>query len=129
MDIEKIKSELKMEKLYFPESIVNRKKDIANGKLAMDLKKEIQKLEDNRYNVCLIFTIGKEAEDLFVKVVASADFLLNCDDENFAKNIIDNNTVAIMFPFLRSHVSLLTTQPNMSPIIIPPINTSKFVKN
>ena len=35
-------------------------------------------------------------------------------------------TVAIMFPFIRSQITLLTTQPGMTPIVLPPINTTKF---
>jgi cysteine sulfinate desulfinase/cysteine desulfurase-like protein len=42
------------------------------------------------------------------------------------ESIIKTNTVAIMFPFIRSQVTLLTTQPGMTPIVLPPINTTKF---
>ena len=42
------------------------------------------------------------------------------------ENIVKTNTVAIMFPFIRSQVTLLTTQPGMTPIVLPPINTTKF---
>jgi preprotein translocase subunit SecB len=31
-----------------------------------------------------------------------------------------------MFPFIRSQVTLLTTQPGMTPIVLPPINTAKY---
>ena len=46
-----------------------------------------------------------------------------CERES---DIIKKNTVAIMFPFVRSQISLLTTQPDMVPIVLPPINTAKF---
>ena len=36
------------------------------------------------------------------------------------------NTVAIKFPFIRSQVTLLTSQPGMTPIVLPAINTQKF---
>jgi preprotein translocase subunit SecB len=33
-----------------------------------------------------------------------------------------------MFPYLRSQVTLMTTQPNITPVIIPPININSFLK-
>lgn len=38
------------------------------------------------------------------------------------------NAVAIMFPFLRSQISLLTTQPDMIPVVLPAININKLLK-
>ena len=36
------------------------------------------------------------------------------------------NTVAIKFSFIRSQVTLLTSQPGMTPIVLPAINTQKL---
>lgn len=38
------------------------------------------------------------------------------------------NAVAIIFPFLRSQISLLTTQPNMIPVVLPAMNINKLLK-
>lgn len=48
---------------------------------------------------------------------------------DFAEEIISKNAVSIIFPYLRSQLSLATTQPNMSPVIIPPINIHALFKN
>ena len=61
-----------------------------------------------------------------MNVIANAKFLFEADSYEREKTIIEKNTIAIMFPFVRSQVSLLTTQPNMVPIVLPPINTAKF---
>lgn len=74
-------------------------------------------------------TINKENNDLNVRVVASANFSMESENETLVKSIMEANTVAIMFPFIRSQVSLLTTQPGMVPIVLPPINTAKFASN
>ena len=37
------------------------------------------------------------------------------------------NTVAILFPYIRSQISLMTTQPGMHPIIIPPMNIVSLI--
>ena len=126
MDINKFKSDLKMEGFHFVECSVKRKPVIENGSLSIDLRKEIHQLPDDSYAVILTLIINKDNDDLYVKVVASANFSINNDDAELVKTIMETNTVAIMFPFIRSQVSLLTTQPGMTPIVLPPINTARF---
>ncbi len=127
MDINKMKSDLRMDGLHFSECTVTRSPVIENGTLSYDLTKQIQEMEDGSNLVILTLTISKEKADLFVKVVASAKFTMDSDDPELKKTIMNNNAVAIMFPFIRSQVTLMTTQPGMTPIVLPPINTTKFV--
>lgn len=124
MDIEQIKSELKMEKFYFSEASIKRSAAILDGKYNVDIAKEIHKVSEHKFNVIVTLKINKEDLDLIVK--ANADFILESDDYSHEEILINTNTIAIMFPFIRSQVTLLTSQPGMSPIILPPINTSKF---
>ena len=118
-----------MEDFHFVECSVTRNAVIENGSLSFDLSKEINELDDGSYAVVLTLTISKEKADLNVKVVAAARFAMNNEDIDLVRSIMDTNTVAIMFPFIRSQVSLLTTQPGMTPIVLPPINTAKFKSN
>lgn len=48
--------------------------------------------------------------------------------EDFPTDKLLPNAIAIMFPYLRSQVTLMTTQPNITPVIIPPININSFLK-
>ena len=114
---------------HFVECTINRSSSIENGALSFDLRKEINELDDGSYNVVLTLTISKDKADLNVKVVASAKFSMESEDKDLVRSIMETNTVAIMFPFIRSQVSLLTTQPGMTPIVLPPINTAKFLSN
>ena len=50
----------------------------------------------------------------------------NTNDTDFIEALFQKNTIAIMFPFLRSQVSLLTTQPGITPVLLPPMNISQF---
>ena len=129
MDINRMKSELKMDEFHFVECSITRSAIIENGPISFDLQKEINELGDGNYSVILTLTVNKEEKDLAVKVVASAKFYMDNDDIDLVRSIMDTNTVAIMFPFIRSQVSLLTTQPGMTPIVLPPINTAKFKNN
>ena len=129
MDINKMKSDLKMKNLHFVECYIARSKERENGALSFDLHKEINELANGDYSVVLTLTVHKENDDLNVRVVAAATFSIDSDDVELIRSIMETNTVAIMFPFIRSQVSLLTTQPGMTPIVLPPINTAKFKSN
>ncbi len=39
------------------------------------------------------------------------------------------NTVAIMFPFVRSEITLLTAQPGLMPIMLPPVDVNALMKD
>lgn len=128
MDINNVKSELRMEDFYFVEASIKRKKDISKGEYTADLQSEIKNIADHQYRV--ILTLRIEKEELKICVVASADFT-NLSSEleyELEKKVIRVNTVAIMFPFIRSQVTLLTSQPGMTPIVLPAINTAKFAE-
>ena len=47
--------------------------------------------------------------------------------DDIGDHLIKVNTVAIMFPFIRSQISLLTTQPGLEPILLPPININALM--
>lgn len=50
-------------------------------------------------------------------------------EENIYDQLVKTNTVAIMFPYIRSQVSLLTTQPGIQPIMIPPMNINVLLED
>lgn len=124
MDINAIKSDLKMRNLYFKECSIKRAGKISDGEFKAELQKKIEKTGEHTYDVELILTIEKE--DCSVLVVADAHFVYEAENYENEESVIRANTVAIMFPFVRSQVSLLTTQPGMTPIVLPPINTTKL---
>lgn len=126
MDIEKVKSDLVMRRLFFPECSVNRAVDIVSEHISVDIAKSIECIGDGEYDVTVTVNVTKAANDLQVHVVAKATFFYDNPDKGLVKKIVEMNTVAIMFPFIRSQVSLLTTQPGLTPIILPPINTAKL---
>lgn len=126
MNIQKIKSDLVMEELFFPECTVSRAATIASEHIDVDVNKKIVQTDAIRFEVTVTVDITKASSDLNVHVVAKATFLFDAADQTLVKQVIETNTVAIMFPFIRSQVSLLTTQPGLTPIVLPPINTARF---
>ena len=43
--------------------------------------------------------------------------------------IVRQNSVAIIFPYLRSQVSLITAQPEMEPVVLRPVNIAQMVED
>lgn len=48
-------------------------------------------------------------------------------EDEIIKNIIQINTLSIMFPYIRSQITLLTSQPGMTPIVLQPIDINKLI--
>ena len=42
-------------------------------------------------------------------------------------NLVSKNTVAILMPYLRSEVSLLTAQPNTDTVVLPVFNINNMI--
>lgn len=51
----------------------------------------------------------------------------DCDIDN-RKNFAEVNSIAILFPYLRSIVSTYTANANVQPLILPPINIVKMLQ-
>ena len=94
--------------------------------MRLNVSHEIHNTNSDRVSVTA--EIMSEPESLTLKLIAEAVFFLDSDDGNIFENpLIKQNTVAIMFPFIRSEITLLTSQPGMSPIVIPPLNIKKLL--
>lgn len=73
-----------------------------------------------------------EDERLELNIIEQAEVeLVNAEllDDNMKESILSENSVAIMFPYLRSQIALLTSQPGMMPIQTPIIDIRELVKN
>lgn len=124
MNINEIKSDLQMKKFYFSNCSFSRDSVVEDGEFSINLNKNISSIGNHEYRVSLITLVEKD--DMRLELTAQADFLYEADDYSREETIINANTVAIMFPFVRSQVTLLTSQPGMAPIVLPTINTQKF---
>lgn len=54
--------------------------------------------------------------------------VFQADDEEFLQRMVPN-AIAIIFPYMRSQVTLMTAQPNLPPIVLPPININALLQN
>jgi preprotein translocase subunit SecB len=68
-----------------------------------------------------------EKENNFVSIQCKGDYKFeNVSDINEIPDFFYRNSIAILFPYVRSYVSLVTTQANVPGIILPTLNLSNL---
>lgn len=121
-----------MERIYFDKLEFQREDVILSDELNVSFNKSIEKLleEPPKYRVTLQCTI-EERSHKSLRIFVSMVGIFECVSENPAllDTLVNENTVAIMFPFLRTQVSLISTQPDMPPVILPAMNINSLSKD
>ena len=122
----KYESPLVLEKIEIIESTFRKKDEPLEGlELGVQVERSLKKMSDNDYEVILETTVSDKDEKVFVNVKGRAIF--STQQENM--DILEKNTIAIMFPYIRSYISIITTQPGMNPIVLPAMNIVAMVND
>ena len=85
----------------------------------------IAKHEANQYQVSLSVNANKIGE--FQSHVQISAFCEIQEDYVQTETILKKNTVAILFPYVRSALTLLTAQPGMEPVVLPALNINALI--
>ena len=72
--------------------------------------------------VSLTANIRSKDDSISLKITIAGFFSCDYSNEETRKILIYENAVAILFPYLRSQITLVSTQPGLPSIIIPPVN-------
>jgi preprotein translocase subunit SecB len=103
--------------------------DLQDNKINFDISKSIENKTDEIFIVKIITKVFSARKDIDISITCSAEFSIIEDiPSDVAKQLIEKNSVSIMFPYIRSYISTITTVPNMTPIVIPPINVNKLLE-
>jgi Preprotein translocase subunit SecB len=126
-------SVLQMEQIIFDEITFKCDRNLPqSGVFKINYTREVGQAEDDstRFIVALRVNIESEVPGLIDIHVRACGFF-NCSETDEAKKnvLVTKNTVAILFPFLRSQVSLLTTQPGFAPIMLPVVNINEMFED
>ena len=122
----KYESALVLEKIEIVESTFRKKDDPTDSlELGVQVERNIKKISDDVFEVLLETTVSDENETVFVNVKGRAIFIT----EQKNMDILEKNTIAIMFPYIRSYISIITTQPGMNPIVLPAMNIVAMVND
>lgn len=91
--------------------------------LNFNLSKEIIEITEKDFEVNLRLNVTSVTDnDFSIVIELCGKFFIESEDEDLKKVIKNKNSIAILFPYLRSELTLLTSQPGIEPIIMPPIN-------
>ena len=112
-------SPLVLKNIIITEGHFKRNEDtLENLELKIGVSHDVERLSEREYKITLELNVADPEEKLSVFVKGMAIF--ETKQEN--QMLIERNTLAIMFPYFRSYVSTLTTQPGMTPIVLPAMN-------
>ena len=123
---EKTTSILKLDRISFEEIQFHRDTSLVSGNVEyeMNFNRNIGRTDDGSH-FCVKLTANiwaKEPNKIDIKVTVLGYFSIACEDNTLKDKMIKYNTLSILFPYLRSQVSLITAQPDLSPLVIPPVN-------
>lgn len=126
-----IKSFLKLDKLVFDKILFDRVGFRNENELTHSLEARFAKnSKDNMYRVTMVLKGDKKDEYTF-EISLTGFFSFNSEDEideQLKEDLISKNTIAIMMPYLRSQLSLLTAQPEVDCVVLPPFNINKMME-
>ena len=112
-------SPLVLKNIIITEGHFKRNEDsLENLELKVGVSHDVERLSEREYKITLELNVADPEEKLSVFVKGMAIF--ETKQEN--QMLIERNTLAIMFPYFRSYVSTLTTQPGMTPIVLQAMN-------
>lgn len=97
-----------------------------NHDLSFNFTRSITELNDDIFRVSLQCDIS--SPDNMIKLHDELIGIFKCESENeeLKKQLITKNSIAIMFPYLRSHIVFITSQPKRIPINLPTVNINQM---
>ena len=112
-------SPLVLKNIMITEGTFKRSEDsLEDVELQVNVSHNVNQISDREYKIILELSVADPQGKLSVFVKGMAIF----GTEQKTRTLIERNTLAIMFPYFRSYVSTLTTQPGMMPIVLPAMN-------
>ena len=124
-------SALTLQKMVFDRIEFNRKGFKNNKELEFELQVQIGLDKNSTYKVTLVLN-GTKQDEYDIVISLSGFFAVETQeelDDNVDRNLINKNAVAILMPYLRSELTLLTAQPDTDSVVLPPFNINKMFKN
>lgn len=115
----KYESALILDKIEIIESSFRKKDGLLDDlELGVQVDHSLNKIGDDKFELILTTKVADQDEKVCVWVKGRAIF--NTHQENMS--ILERNAIAILFPYIRSYISTITTQPGMAPILLPAMN-------
>lgn len=126
-----IKSMLQLKKVIIEKASLSQDPHSSKREeLSLKIKRAVSQLTGvkNQYKVSISTHVNSNDSSVEVEVVASGIFSFDeiPDDAKTVESLLQYNAVAILFPYVRSYITTITSNAGMIPIILPPINVNNL---
>ena len=126
-----IESVLKLEKLVFYRINFTRTGFKTENELEMKIQSNISKLEDIEFYKSTLILNGTKPGEYKFEIMLSGYFSFTTNENISDKtkyDLLNKNSIAILMPYLRSEVSVLTAQPETDVVVLPVFNINNMLK-
>ena len=121
-------SPMRLVKLMFDQIHFERRGDHSEHELKTHIRIKIGEKQNAPYIVNLEIEGEKEDEYFFsMRLIGLFEFNSTDMEDTTKRLLLSRNAVAILMPYMRSQVSLLTAQPNLTPVVLPVFNINKMI--
>ena len=122
---------LQMDELYFSSFDFEQSREDSNTEYDVSFHIEYakNKKDSAKFRVMIRTAVENKTGSVRIRLDTVGIFTIeNFElDRDLNERILKANTVAIMFPYIRSQISLLTTQPGLNPVMLPPMNINALL--
>ena len=118
---------LKLRHLVFDDCTFIREGFKTDAEVKIELRFNFEDINEEDF-IARVEVTGKKENEYHFLVRAAGYFNLKGDVKS-RDILIRQNATAIVFPYVRSQISLLTAQPEVDPVVLPPFNIAKMVED
>ncbi len=127
-----IQSALNLDKIVFDKIEFKRLGFSSDKELELNIQSNVARKKDAEiYRVTLILK-GNKPEEYIFEISLTGFFTIEINSEiseELKNTMIKKNSVAILMPYLRSEVSLLTAQPGVTCVVLPAFNINSLFED
>ena len=118
---------LQIPRVVFDEiSFVRKGFKTESSEIGFQFEQNIEKVEDSRYNVSLRAAVSKDDE--YNATVQITGFCIVNENDPNKDQLLKENAAAILFPYIRAELTLITAQPETDSLVLPVINISTMLQ-
>lgn len=101
---------------------------LQDGKInyQFNFERSITRINNQNYRVSLQCNISTEEKEVEMHVRVVGLFCVNAEDEKLKNALISKNTMSILFPYVRSQLTLLTAQSGLPSVVLPVVNIAEM---
>lgn len=124
-----VKSVLNISHFVFDEISFTRKgfRQSDSGQVPFEVGTSVKKTEANNYIVTLVLKVEKTNE--YTAKVQISGYCEIDENEPNKDVLLNENAPAILYPYARAQMTMLTAQPETTPLVLPVINMHAMRQN